>query len=493
MRIRHFKTLFVLCVLLMSCQSAYCEEIKFPENFAWGAAVAAYQVEGGNSNSNWYEFEKIPGKVKDKCGAACDHFNRYESDFDLASALGVKIFRTSIEWSRIEPSEGVYDNMAIEHYRRYFTELKKRGLKPMVTLFHFTLPSWIVKKGGWCSGETIGHYTRFCEKMAFEYGDMIDMWTTHNEPTVYTSAGYLNGMWPPGEKFNVLKYRVVLGNLVRAHGAAYRAIKASDARDADGDGVCASVGIVTNYCPMMPGDPKNSANVFISERINYIANQLVLDALTTGKFDMSKIKGIFDGRSVTLFPAEPGTLDYIGINYYTRMKINLSITNPLSGMQAGGPASRGVESGAAGPDQTDMGWEIYPEGLYKVMMAVKQYDLPVFITENGIADASGGKRVKFLADHLIQLKRAVNEGVRVAGYIHWSFMDNFEWAEGFGKRFGLYSVDYATQKRSLTEGGAFYTEVCRNNGINEAMFKSVYGSKEDKAEKVRAIESLDKK
>ncbi len=480
-------------LFLMNAPFASGEEIKFPENFAWGAAVAAYQVEGGNSNSNWYEFEKLPGKVKDECGAACDHFNRYETDFDLASALGVKIFRTSIEWSRIEPSEGVYDNNAIEHYRRYFAELKKRGLKPMVTLFHFTLPLWIVKKGGWCSSETLKHYTRFCEKMASEYGDMIDMWTTHNEPTVYTSAGYLNGMWPPGEKFNIIKYRIVLGNLVRAHGAAYRAIKAADIKDADGDGICASVGIVTNYCPMMPGDPKNSVNVFVSETLNYAANQIVLDALTTGRFDMSKIKGIFDGRSFEIFPKEPGTLDYIGINYYTRMKINLSITDPLSGMQTAGAASRAAEASASGPDYTDMGWEIYPEGLYKVMMAVKQYDLPIFITENGIADSSGKKRVKFLADHLIQLKKAMNDGVRVAGYIHWSFMDNFEWAEGFGKRFGLYSVDYATQKRSLTEGGAFYTEVCRNNGLNEAMFRSVYGAGEDKADKVRIIESMDKK
>jgi len=483
----------ISCFFLANTTSAYCEDVKFPENFQWGAAVAAYQVEGGNFNNNWYEFEKSSGRVKDQCGMACDHFNRYETDFDLASALGVKIFRTSIEWSRIEPSEGVYDNNAIEHYRRYFTELKKRGLKPMVTLFHFTLPLWITKKGDWCNSETIGHYTRFCEKMAYEYGDLVDMWTTHNEPTVYASAGYLVGTWPPGEKFNIIKYRIVLGNLVRAHGAAYRAIKAADVKDADGDGICASVGIVTNYCPVMPANPKNSVNVFISETINYAANQIVLDALTTGKFDTAKIKGIFDGgRSLTLFPTEPGTLDYIGINYYTRMKVRLSITDPLSGFQTGGASSRAPEA-ATGPEYTDMGWEIYPEGLYKVMMAVKQYDLPIFITENGIADASGKKRVKFLTDHLIQLKKAINDGVRVAGYIHWSFMDNFEWAEGFGKRFGLYLVDYATQKRSLTEGGAFYTEVCRNNGINEAMFNSAYGIREDGVEKIRIIESANKK
>lgn len=476
------------CALTTAIGSAaFCEEFRFPKDFIWGTALAAYQAEGGLYNNNWYEFEKVPGKILNgqKCGLACDHFNRYPGDFDLALALNAKAFRTSIEWSRIEPEEGKVDRAAVEHYRRYFAALRERGMTPMITLFHFSIPAWFAKKGGWTSKDAPTYFGRFAWLAAREFGDQVDFWTTHNEPMVYASAGYLNGMWPPGEK-NPARFWAVLSNLIKGHAAAYRVIKAYDRFDADGDGKSSLVGFVTNYGLLEPFDPANKLNAALAEKLNYIANHALVDALVSGNIDHSSYADGAKRFRLPFLPAEPGTLDYICINYYTRARLKLSVTDPITGL---GNVTRPKDGVIKPPAEnfTDMGWEIYPEGMYTVMMTMKKYGLPLYVTENGIADSTGKKRTRFIADYLIQLKRAIDAGAPVKGYIHWSLMDNFEWAEGFRPRFGLYSVNFDTQKRTLTEGGAFYAEVCRNNGITEKMYEAVYRKELNKLQKASEL------
>lgn len=471
-----FATLTLLVVL--SGISAEAGEYIFPDYFKWGSAVSAYQVEGGIYNNDWYHFEQRPGVITngDKCGAASEHWTRYEQDHQLAADIGNTIFRTSIEWSRIEPREGKFDAEALAHYREMIISMREKGLEPFITCMHFCFPEWI--KGGWRNKRSPELFERFVTYLAKNLGDLVDTWTTHNEPMGYLAAGYLDGYWAPGLK-NPVKYWAGLRNTIKAHARAYRAIKANDTIDANGDGKAALVGLVKNYTIIAPLNPKNFINRALAERVNYLQNHLLLDVLTDRRDRLEKVgfKEKFGEFFSGLFlPEAKGTLDYLGINYYTRFYLRLSIKDPLIGVQDINRNAHGKARASEidlGP-VNDMGWPIYPEGFYQVMMAVKHYNLPIYITENGIPDKVGDKRAKFLTDHLIQLHRSIADGANVRGYIHWTLIDNFEWAEGFTPRFGIYWTDFATQERTLTPGGAFYAEICRNNGLTSAMVDTVY-------------------
>lgn len=474
----------VLIFLSFSVSSAAANhEIIFPEGFMWGTATSSYQVEGGITNNDWCEFENKQGAIAngDKCGDACEQYSRYENDLDLALALNTKIYRMSIEWSRVEPSEGKFDENEINHYRQVLTAVKKRGMIPFVTLFHFCTPSWLAEKGGWANPDSAKYFERYSEIMARDLGDLVDYWTTQNETMGYLASGYLIGQWAPGKK-NPVEFWKALSNLIKGHGQAYYAIKKADEADADGDGKNAIVGVVMNYAIVDAYNKESAANKFIAEKVNYFANHLFIDSITTGKADLSGIAGEMNDKKILLLPEMPNTLDYIGVNYYTRALLRMSVTNPMVGL---GQAARikSKETKMAGFEYNEMNWLIYPEGIYRAVMSMKKYGIPIYITENGIPDKTGKKRAKYIADHLFWLKKAIDDGAPVKGYIHWALLDNFEWAEGYWPRFGLYSVDYKTQKRTLNEGGAFYAEVCKNNGLTGSMYDSVYGMKntEDKA------------
>lgn len=481
----------LLCALALcaSAPAAGTERpapLRFPDGFLWGTATSSYQVEGGIANNDWAAFEKRPGAIAhgDTCGAACEFRTRFREDLDRAKALGTTCFRLSIEWARVEPAEGVYDEAAIAWYRDLLDECAKRDLVPFVTLFHFCCPDWLAARGGWTAKDAPRAFERYAAKMAERLGDRIDFWTTQNETMGYLSLGYLGGVWAPGHK-SPAKFWKALGNLIRGHGAAYRAIHRMDVADADGDGVRASVGVVHNFAILDPWNPKNPANRAIAKAAHTIMNRIFLDALSTGrtradKIDLGRDKA---GRRIRVpfLPAEPGTLDHLGINYYTRFLIKLSVKEPLVGVQQATRAAKTVRSGAVDPEgnplpQNEMGWLIHPQGIRRAMNEVKRYGVPVYITENGIPDADGAERARYIADHLHQLHLAVAEdGCDVRGYIHWALMDNFEWAEGYWPRFGLYKVDYATQARTLTAGGAFFADACRANGLTAEMVDAVYG------------------
>lgn len=381
--------------------------LKFPKNFLWGTATSAYQVEGGIKNCDWTKWKNA--------GRACDHYHRYEEDFDLAkNILHNNAHRFSIEWSRIEPEKGKWDLKEIEHYKKVLLALNKRHLKPFVTLHHFTNPLWLVDEGGWENKKVIGYFARYAEFVVKNLGQYVDFWITINEPLVYISEGYLICKWPPGKK-KVFKTFKVLFNMIKAHRAAHKIIQRVDPG--------AKISIATNNIFFEPYKEKSFLDRFSVSLSSYFWN----------RYFLNKVKN---------------HLDFIGLNYYfhNRIKFPFRIKN--------------------GDNVTsDIGWEIYPKGIYYVLKELQKYKKPIYITENGIADVKDKYCSKFIIDHLKWLHKAIQEGVDVRGYFHWSLIDNFEWAEGFEPRFGLIEIDYNNFQRKPRSSAKLYGKICQNNGI----------------------------
>ena len=419
----------------------------FPEGFLWGAATSSHQVEGNNVNNDWWDWEQLPGKVAhgDKSGDACDQYNRYRQDFEMARDLGHNAHRLSLEWSRIEPEEGRFDQGAIEHYRDVLGTLKSLGIATMVTLHHFTNPRWLAAKGGWLRPEVVGLFERYSRHVAVELGDLVDLWVTINEPMVYATQSFLFGVWPPEKKSVVLAFRVAK-NLAKAHGRAYHAIhELLEAR-----GMRPLVGIAKNMMVFDPKRPESRWDRAVASKIDRIFNKSFLDALTTGVMAFPLVRRETD-------PKLAGTQDFIGVNYYSRTLVGFNIRKPQT-LFIDMAVKEDVE-------KNNLGWEIYPKGIYRILMSVKEYGLPVYITENGIATTDDKQRERFLVSHLREVASAIADGVDVRGYFHWSLVDNFEWKEGFTPRFGLVEVDYKTQARIVRPSARLYSEIIRTGSL----------------------------
>ncbi len=391
--------------------------LRFPEGFLWGAATSAHQVEGGQDN-DWTEWERR-GKIRDGSvsGRACDQWNRYEEDFEMAKALEHNAHRLSLEWSRIEPRAEEWDESALQHYRDVVQALRQRGLEPFVTLWHFTNPRWLAERGGWEWPEAPARFARYAERVARALPD-VRFWTTVNESNVYALLGYVVGEWPPEVKRPLRAYRV-FRNLAAAHRAAYRAIK----------------------------HVRQAAQV--GPAINFVYFQAKTDALLS-----RWMKGLADDwynrRWLSWIDS---TADWIGVNHYVRTLISFgSLFRPM--VQEQGPGTK-----------TDFGWEIFPEAMYRALKLVNQFGKPIYITENGLADSEDRWRRQFLHDYLRQVHRAILNGINVRGYFYWSLLDNFEWREGFNKRFGLIEVDFKTQQRRIRPSAEYYAQICRANAL----------------------------
>ncbi|MGB9858220.1 MAG: glycoside hydrolase family 1 protein [Dictyoglomaceae bacterium] len=423
---------------------------KFPDSFYWGTATSSHQIEGGNIYNDWWEFEQ-QGKVKERqvSGLACDSWNKYEEDFDLIEKLNNNAYRFSIEWSRIEPEEGKFKKEAIERYKDMLLSLRRRNIEPFVTLHHFTNPLWIAKKGGWLNPETMNYYLRYVEKIVNEFKDLVKYWMTINEPNAYAFVAYFYGEFPPQEK-SLKKMVKVLNNMVKAHAKAYKLIHEIKPE--------AQVSIAYNVMVIEPLNSKSFIDRKLANFVDRIYNRIFIETILTGKFSSPFIK--------ENIPYAKDTLDYLGINYYTRIFMGLkTFLNALKGDLT--PYPPNVE-------RSDFGWEIYPEGLYKVVKRFWELTKkPIFITENGISDAKDEKRPKYLIFHLKELHRAIQDGIDVKGYFHWSLMDNFEWAEGFKQRFGLFETDFETKERKWRKSARLYSEIARNNGITEEVEKEI--------------------
>lgn len=395
--------------------------------FLWGAGTSSHQVEGNNDRNDWWEWEQRPGAIRDgaRSGAACLHWERYEEDLDLLRALNLDCYRFSLEWSRIEPEPGRYDEAALRHYRAMLLACRARSITPMVTLHHFTNPIWFAAQGGWEEPKNLLHFERYARLAGERYGDLVDDWITVNEPEVLGFYGYASGAWPPGvtDRSRALD---VIANLLEAHGRAAHALRDADRTDADGDGRAAIIGAAKQWVFLEPKRSWWPLDRLAAAAQNSVFNEAVVRALAGGPVDL-RIPGARGVRRT--IDTLTGASDFLGLNYYTRWKVVLLARDPRS-------ARRGATV-------SDLGWEVYPEGLERAIDAVAPYGLPIVVTENGVADAADRLRGPFIRESLASLDRARARGREVRGYIHWSLLDNFEWSDGYLGRFGLYAVDFA--------------------------------------------------
>jgi beta-glucosidase len=415
------------------------------KDFLWGSATAAYQVEGNCTNNNWFQFESAVNESgqphilnRQKAGIACDHWRRYKEDIQLMKALSLNAYRFSIEWSKIEPRPSEFDENALDHYEQVVHELLSNGITPMVTLHHFTNPIWFEERGAFVQDESPYIFGRFVEHVVRRLGSGVKLWCTINEPSLYAVNGYFIADYPPAVK-EPQKAVIVFRNLLRSHTEAYNIIKRFEPQ--------AQVGLVIAVIIHDPPNKWNLIDVITANLLNKNLNASHLEYLVKGYFNFS-IPGVASSSYTTDFKE---LFDFVGLNYYTRFFRRFK---PFGNEQF-------VEVMHSPPENlTDMGWEIYPEGLYRALRLISSYtSKAIYITENGIADESDTKRAKYIEDHLLILNRAIADGMNIKGYFYWSLMDNFEWTHGFEKRFGLYHVDYHSQERTLREGSRKYLEM----------------------------------
>lgn len=400
------------------------KQLFFPNKFFWGASTSSHQVEG-NTTNDWSIWENSEKRMQDLqkngllekytkenfvSGLASDQFSRYKEDFALAKELGHNATRISIEWSRIEPEKGIFDDAAITHYKNVILTLRSLGIEPFVTLWHWTMPSWFVHEGGFASQNSVEYFARYATKMAGIFQNDVTYWLTLNEPEIYTANSYFKGIWPPQQKSLPLSYKIIK-NLIAAHKKSYLCMKQINPNF--------QIGIAKN-------------NIYFEAYRNKFVNKLYkrcADFFWNDYF-LKKIQGF---------------QDFIGLNYYFHNRIDgLKIENKNEKV-------------------SDMGWELYPEGIYHVLKDLQKYGIPIVITENGLADSKDEKREWFIQKTLEAVHCAIQEGLDVRGYLHWSLIDNFEWDKGFWPRFGLIEIDFATQERIPRKSAYYYQYICKNN------------------------------
>ena len=422
----------------------HSSNFRFPDGFLWGAATSSHQVEGNNTNNDWWAWE-ADGRVPQRSGLACDHYRRYPEDFDLARELDHNAHRFSLEWSRIEPREGHFDDEAIAHYGRVIDALKERGIEPIVTIYHFALPRWLAARGGWENAKTEDHFERYVARVVDAYGERVRWWLTINEPVVLVYKSYLIGQWPPGKSDYPTAFKVVR-HLLRAHVKAYRVIHAKRPD--------AMVSVAKHALALTACNPRSWRDRMSVRVRSYLFNELFLDALHTGWL---RVPGLFWERL-----HQGRTLDFIGLNYYTRDFVR-NTGFSLPGFI--GDACTIDHHGHVGK-RNSLGWEVFPEGLARFLRRYARFKLPILITENGVPADRDEDRWVFIFLHLWQVARAIDEGIPVLGYLYWSLLDNFEWADGYDARFGLVGVDFENGlERSIRPSARLYSAVIRGNEL----------------------------
>lgn len=420
----------------------------FPKGFLWGTATAAHQVEGGNENNNWFAWENEPGRVIDghRSTVACDWWGgRWKEDLKRALDTGQNAHRLSIEWSRIQPTPDSWDENALARYVEIVRWMASHKMTPLVTLHHFTDPLWLMDLGGWENPETPKRFESFVRKVVPELAKYVSLWITINEPNVYIVGGWLDGGFPPG-KNNLGLAAKVTENMVRGHALAYHAIHEIQPE--------AQVGVAVNFRSFKPARLWSLLDRIPCSFQNQIFNNAFHDALVDGKLNLvlKKIN----------IPEAAKTQDYIGVNYYSRDLVKFDIRKP--GEMFG---SRSYPKDAL-LSATGFIANI-PEGMFDALKWAHKYDLPIYVTENGVEDDKDTMRPRYTIEHLLQVWRAANYNWRVKGYFHWSLVDNFEWERGWTQRFGLWGLDVDTQKRIRRPSVDLYEAICKENGISSEM------------------------
>ena len=425
-------------------------DLKFPKGFIWGTATASHQVEGDCNNNNWYQWENSVNNKGEPCitrnqksGIACDHWNRFDEDIELIKELGVKSYRLSLEWSKIEPTQGSYDKDVINHYHTIIDALLDKNIKPVITLHHFTDPIWFHELGAFENKVNNEIFINYSKMIFTEFSSKVKTWCTINEPSVYTTLGYFVGLFPPG-KNNLQLTSTVLKNLLEAHTSLYHILKKMP------NGQNVKIGIVKNIVQFDPYRRYSLIDWIIAHVNNYFYNSLVINFFKNGKFKI-RIPGLVWINHSNKDAI--GAMDFFGLNYYShnhvKFKFSLKEFFELKFFEE--------------DIMTDMPYTIYAEGFYRALKLSSTLKKPIIVTENGIADAVDDRRKKYIERYLYALSVAISEGIDVKGYYYWSLMDNFEWAFGYDMKFGLYEVDFETQKRTLREGSKIYKKIVESN------------------------------
>ena len=429
--------------------------LRFPKGFLWGTASSSYQCEGGNTNNQWYRWEQ-QGHILtgEQCGEACNWWENAEDDFALAEQMENNALRLSLEWSRIEPAEGQWDSASIDRYRVMLTDLRHRHIKPIVTLHHFTDPLWFTDRGGFEDKANIRYFVRYVTHAVQSLQDLCDFWVTINEPNIYAFMGYVLGSFPPGEH-HILRAILVLRNLMQAHVEAFYAIRRLQPQ--------AEIGCCLHYHILDPANELSPLDRSVAGIQDTFFTWAALHAAETGHFTFPL------NLLLPPIPRASGTRDYHGVNYYTRELVRFDPTRPAEvfGRRFVHPDKVRNDPGKG----VDFG-EIYPYGMYRVLKTVYQRtrgNKPIYITENGFSDAQDDRRPRAILEHLAMIHRAISEGIPVRGYLYWTLVDNFEWAEGWGVRFGLVELDPETQDRIPRSSASMFGEICRANAITEGI------------------------
>jgi len=388
-------------------------DIEFPESFLWGTATAAHQIEGGNVNNDWWAMEHDPTSgCVDVSGDACDSFNRYPEDIELIADLGLGAYRFSIEWSRIEPEEGEFSTVALDHYRRMAATCHEHGILPVVTFHHFTHPRWLAAAGTWEAPHAPDRFARFCERVTGHMGDLIGMACTFNEPNVVATMGWRHGLFPPRVRDRDRRHAVNAA-IVTAHRKAVDVIRSG------------------------PGDFPVGMTVSMTD----------FQLLEGGEGWIERLRA----PNEDVFLEATGGDDFIGVQTYTRSQVGPD--GPL-------PPAEGVRT-------TQMGYEFWPEALGGTIRRATEVTggLPVYVTENGIGTDEDTLRIEYVTRALAGVRTCLDDGVDVRGYFYWSLLDNFEWVLGYGPTFGLVAVDRGTFVRSPKPSAAWFGGVARANGL----------------------------
>jgi beta-glucosidase len=490
--------------------------LEFPSGFEWCAATAPHQIEGNNSNTDWWLWEKRthPCKIRncEKSGPATDHWNRVEEDTQLMSEMGLTTYRMGVEWARIEPEPGVIDWTAVAHYKNEIQGLSNRGIKVMLTLQHFTLPQWVARKGGWSWQGMPEAFSNYAALVVTDIAPEVRDIVTMNEPLVTLAGGYVLGATPPGiagtrmtptpgdgslgrewmsglrfinsvEECGDLAHSFVAGltptatdierileparGLLYAHASAYRRIH--DIRASQGRPV--RIGMAHHLRWMTAANAWNPLDHLLTGIVDQLWNWTVTDALETGVLKISIPTMIeFEDR----IPGLAGTQDFVGVNYYTRDTVAFHWDNGIS-MKI---------LPKAGSLVTDLGWEISSKGFEKVLRKVnaRMKGKPIIVTENGLADCTDRYRPTYITTHVRAMHRVIQDGIPVEGYCHWSLLDNFEWLEGFGPRFGLFETDYQTFERKERASARIYSRIAKDNGLYDSPLRTHRSGHDSKAD-----------
>lgn len=421
------------------------ETLHFPKGFLWGTATAAHQIEGGNKNNQWWLWEQLPGKIKngDTSEHACEHWSKWKEDFNLITEINNNAYRMSLEWSRIVPEPNIINQEALSQYRTMIETLVKENITPFVTLHHFTEPIWWNKEGSLLNKKKshLDHFKFYVETVANAFSNLPIIWNTINEADIVASIGYFIGSFPPGTK-SIRKSIKALNTLLMMHGIAYETIKKISPES--------KVGMVKNMVYAQPYNKKSLLDKLLCKFVDYSLNGATLRAMRTGKLYTS----IWRSKKML-----KNSFDFIGLNYYNYALVSRKLPD-LNMIAQPETDTKYLCEG--------IGWEPYPDGLlFNLRRLKKEFpNTPIYITENGIGTNNDEWRQKYLVHHLMRVHQAIQEGIDVRGFFEWSLMDNFEWAEGYMSKFGLFGVDFKTQERIKHKSATLYSEIAKSNELS---------------------------